>query len=138
MNFNEVLKDYRKKNKLTQAELAKKIGVTTRALQNWETQTSFPTITKTIKSIVDVLGMSFSEIFSEEDQFMMNVRENSGARAQREAKMLISRAGALFAGGELTDEDQQEVLKAIMDAYVEAKKENQKYIPKSRRKTADN
>ena len=40
----------------------------------------------------------------------------------------------LFAGGEMADEDMREMVDAIQEAYLIAKKNNKKYTPKKYRK----
>ena len=44
-----------------------------------------------------------------------------------QAKELVAEVSGLFAGGELEDDDKDAVLRAIMDAYWDAKNENKKY-----------
>ena len=51
---------------------------------------------------------------------------------------MIHNANALFAGGDVSDEDKALVLEAIQQAYWEAKIINKKYIPKKYRKNNKN
>ena len=44
MEFSEKIRFLRKKNKLSQAELGKKVGVSNRAVSKWENGESFPSI----------------------------------------------------------------------------------------------
>jgi hypothetical protein len=41
--------------------------------------------------------------------------------------ILISEIQALFAGGELGEEDKEAVFQAITEAYIDAKEKNKKY-----------
>ena len=57
MEFSEKIKFLRKKNKLSQAELGKKVGVSNRAVSKWENGESFPA-TDTLLSIATVFGVT--------------------------------------------------------------------------------
>jgi thioredoxin reductase len=47
---------------------------------------------------------------------------------------LLAEVTGLFAGGEMADEDMREMVDAIQEAYLIAKKNNKKYTPKKYRK----
>jgi hypothetical protein len=70
----------------------------------------------------------------EGEDFVVTAREDYGYRGAKGAEKLIDGARALFAGGELSDDDKQAVLIALQEAYFEAKRENIKYTPKKYRK----
>ena len=46
---------------------------------------------------------------------------------------MVSNANALFAGGDITEDDKAKVLEAIQEAYWQAKLINKKYTPKKYR-----
>ena len=71
----EVIKALREKNKMTQAELAEKIGVTDKAVSKWETGRGLPDITL-VESIADALGISVGELFAGEQIINRNVSSN--------------------------------------------------------------
>ncbi len=47
---------------------------------------------------------------------------------------MLAEVTGLFAGGEMADEDMREMVDAIQEAYLIAKKSNKKYTPKKYRK----
>ena len=55
----------RKKKKLTQYELAEKLGVTDRAVSNWENGKNMPDLSL-FKPLCDILGISINELMSGE------------------------------------------------------------------------
>ena len=55
----------RKKKKLTQSELAEKLGVTDRAVSNWENGKNMPDLSL-FKPLCDILGISINELMSGE------------------------------------------------------------------------
>jgi transcriptional regulator with XRE-family HTH domain len=57
---------YRKKNKLTQKQLAEKIGVQNSAISNWENGTNSIDI-ETLFKVCEVLGISMNTVFGTEE-----------------------------------------------------------------------
>lgn len=55
----------RKKKKLTQSELAEKLGVTDRSVSNWENGKNMPDLSL-FKPLCDILGISINELMSGE------------------------------------------------------------------------
>ena len=55
----------RKRKKLTQAELAEKLGVTDRTLSNWENGKNMPDLSL-FKPLCDILGITINELMSGE------------------------------------------------------------------------
>lgn len=58
---------FRKKNKLTQEELAEKLSVTSQAVSKWECDSSYPDITG-MQSLAKALGVTVDEIINGEKQ----------------------------------------------------------------------
>ena len=71
----EVIRTLREKNKMTQADLAERIGVSDKAVSKWETGRGLPDITL-IEPIADALGLSVGELFAGEQVINNNVAAN--------------------------------------------------------------
>ena len=56
---------FRKKNKLTQEELAEKLSITSQAVSKWECDSSYPDITG-MQSLAKILGVTVDEIINGE------------------------------------------------------------------------
>jgi hypothetical protein len=64
----------------------------------------------------------------------MGIGLEYGPRSAQGATRVLSDVKALFAGGEMADEDMDIFMKAVQDAYWEVKKINkEKYAPKKYR-----
>ncbi len=79
MEFSEKIRFLRKKYKLSQAELGKKVGVSNRAVSKWENGDSLPS-TDTLLSIATVFGVNL-------DFFLKHDRKEEGRKKEREAGM---------------------------------------------------
>ena len=65
----------------------------------------------------------------------MGIAEQYGTRGAQGANRVLSDEKALFAGGEMAEEDMDVFMKAVQDAYWEVKKINkEKYTPKKYQK----
>ena len=137
MELNERLAKLRRMKGLTQAELADKVGVTTRSIQNYELGTRTPKM-DTIAKIAEALEIDEKAILSDEDYFVIEAHEKYGSRGKKDAEELVKNATALFSGGQLSENDKARVLEAIQEAYFEAKIINKKYTPKKYRNNNDN
>ena len=79
----EAIRMFREKKKMTQAELAVKIGVTDKAVSKWETGRGLPDITL-VESIAEALGLSIGELFAGEQVINRNVKSN-----MKEARLYV-------------------------------------------------
>ncbi len=134
MTFGEKVKAGRTKLGLTQEELAAKVGVTVRVICSYENDKSRPRGTERYKKLAEVLNVNVNHLISEDDAFIADVEDKYGRRGAKQAKELIAEVIGLFAGGEMTYEDMSEMVDAIQEAYLIAKKNNKKYTPKKYRK----
>lgn len=134
MTFGEKVKNERNRLGLNQDELAKKIGVTRRVISSYENDSSRPRGTERYKKLAEALGVNINYLLSEDEAFFADVEDNYGHRGAKQAKELLAEVTGLFAGGEMADEDMREMVDAIQEAYLIAKKNNKKYTPKKYRK----
>lgn len=134
MTFGEKVKNERNRLGLNQDELAKKIGVTRRVISSYENDISRPRGTERYKKLAEALGVNINYLLSEDEAFIADVEDNYGHRGAKQAKELLAEVTGLFAGGEMADEDMREMVDAIQEAYLIAKKNNKKYTPKKYRK----
>ncbi len=129
MNFNEKLKALRESRGLTQQQLADKSKISSRMIQKYEAGTSMPRF-EAAKKIADALEISVSELLGDKETLIAEAGSKYGSRGAKQAKELMDEVTGLFAGGEMSDEDMDVMMKAIQDAYWIAKKNNKKYSRK--------
>lgn len=70
-----VIKELREKNKMTQLQLAEKLGVSDKTVSKWETGKGYPDITL-LESISDAFSVSVTELISGNTIFNANVSAN--------------------------------------------------------------
>ena len=133
MELKEKITKLRRMKGYTQGELANVVGVTTRAIQNYENGSRFPK-KDILAKIADALDVEEASLATDEEEFMIEANDKYGSRGKAAADKLIHNANALFAGGDVSEEDKAFVLEAIQQAYWEAKIINKKYTPKKYRK----
>ena len=136
MAFKDKLKEKRVEAGLTQAELAKKAGTTSRTIQNYELGKSKPSNMEIIQKIADALGTTTEYLLGGSGAYVVEAHEKGGAKAACDIDELVSEVTVMFAGGQLSEEALEGAMKALNDAYWIAKEKNKKYTPKKHRKEA--
>lgn len=131
-SFAKKLKDARERKDLSQTELAKRAGISQRSITSYENENIIPR-GNTIRKLAKALNVSIEYLVNEEvtdpnagrdkDAFIGTARDNYGIKGEREARLLLERNKALFAGGELDQEAKDAFFEALMVAYVQCKEE---------------
>ena len=132
MAFKERLKEKRKEAGLSQAELAARVGVTSRTIQNYELGTRKPQNVEVVQKLADVLHTTTDYLLGNADRQILAAYVRGGSKAARDVEELVLEISGLFAGGELDEEEKDAVMAALTRAYWDAKEDNKKYAPKSR------
>lgn len=125
MTFAEKLKKARKSKKLSQSALAELVGVHYRTIQNWETGHRKPSNFELLKKLSDCLSVPVDSLCSDVDILIMTAGERGGTKAAKDIEKLITEVTGLFAGGELAEEDKDNLIAAFNKAYWIAKADNE-------------
>lgn len=142
-SFAEKVRDARNEKGLTQAQLGELCGVSGRAVLTYEKGEKMPrqsTMLKLAKALdVSIKFLTDDDCVNpiediEKDGYIEIARERYGAKGARDVSELLDENRALFAGGELSEEQKDEFFQALMAAYLTCKEEAKK---KFGRKTAD-
>ena len=103
MGFKERLKEKRLEAGLTQAELAEKVSVTARTIQNYEMGSRKPGNMKVVGDIATVLGTTPEYLLTSADVYSVEAHQKGGAKAARDIDELVGEVTGLFAGGQLSE-----------------------------------
>lgn len=129
MKIGDKIKIARKKAGITQKELATRINVTTRCIQYYEANIRKPQSTEIIIKLAAALNEEVNyflserelEIMRENEMFIGEAESKFGRTGKQQANYIIESAQALFAGGELDDEDKEAFFRAITELYFDSK-----------------
>lgn len=142
MSLGNNLKTLRKRNRLSQIELATLTGVTERTIYNYENDIKTPK-QNTMVQLADILGVSPEllehgdperDFLSREEydllnqksrptqDFILEAKSKFGSRGAFEAADLLERTTALFAGGSLSEEAKDDFFESLTQAYFLAKR----------------
>ncbi|MCL2461020.1 MAG: helix-turn-helix domain-containing protein [Defluviitaleaceae bacterium] len=132
MTFGEKLRNARNALNLSQIELAERAGITERSIYSYEQTGALPR-TPVLKKLAEELNVTVTYFLDENESdrqknidqelFIANVRNEHGSRGAREASEVLTRASALFAGGELEDDAKEIFFQSLMEVYLESKAE---------------
>ena len=144
MTFGEKIKSARLALNLSQIELAEKTGITERSIYSYEQTGTFPK-SPVLKKLADALNVTVGYLLDDnetdkqaninQELFFANAKNAFGYKGAQEARDVISRAAALFAGGELDDEAKDIFFQSLMEVYLESKAEAREKFS-SRRRTS--
>ncbi len=135
MTFGEKFKIQREKLGLTQQQVADALGINRRMITRYENGISFPRTKEAYRKIAEFFEVDINYLLTEEEEFVVQASEQYGSRGMQEAQELIHSMSGLFAGGSLSEQDKDAVMKALQDIYWESKARNvQKYTPKKYQK----
>ncbi len=133
MTFGEKVKALRKEAEMTQAQLGEQLGVSTRVITSYETDKSRPRGLARTKKLAEILGVPVNELLTEDEAYLANVEEEFGPRGKLGAQKLLAEVSGLFSGGQMAEEDMEELMFGIQEAYMIAKRKNKKFTPKKYR-----
>lgn len=135
MTFGEKVKDLRIRNKLSQPELGRRIGVSTRTIASYEAGRSYPKQREVYDLLAKELGVDANYLRTENEEFMTEVGTQYGARGIQQAQNILSQIAELFAGGSLDPDDEIAFVQEIHQIYLDSKKKAKKFTPKKYLKT---
>lgn len=130
MTFGEKVKTLRTTKKMSQAQLAQELSVALRTVSGWENQNRYPKKRELYQNLADILGCDISYLMSEEESFITEASEQYGSRGAKQAQQILEQAAAMFAGGELSDEDKTAFMDEIQMLYLDSKQRAKKFTPK--------
>ncbi len=135
MTFGEKLKQERRNRNMDQASFAKLLGVSVHSVSDYETGKAYPRTRKAYDRIAKTLNLNINFLLTEEDEFLLETAAEYGSRGKRSAKKLLDDAAAMYAGGEMADEDMEELIFGLQEIFIDAKRKNrEKYTPKKHQK----
>lgn len=136
MTFGEKFKREREKKNLTQQEVADALSINRRMITRYENGVSFPRTRDAYRKIAEFFDVDINYLLTEDEEFVVQASEQYGPRAKKQAQELINGIGGLFAGGSLSEQDKDAVMKALQEIYWESKERNiEKYTPKKYKKS---
>ena len=140
MTFSDKLKRAREFAGFTQHELGDAIGVTKRTIASYESDGAVPR-KSTLAKLASALKVSTKYLSCDEctdplddierDSYVLEARALYGEKGARDMEGLLSANAALFAGGELSQEQKDAFFEAIMASYLTCKEEARKKFGKA-------
>jgi len=138
MKFGEKVKDLRMQKKMTQEELAKAVGISHRTVFAYENGETYPRRREVYKKLADFFGVDVNYLLTEDEEFITEASEKYGRRGAMQAQELLEQASAMFAGGELSEDDQLAFVHEIQQLYLDSKERaKKKFTPKKHRKAGE-
>ena len=130
MNLGEKIRNARIAKRMSQKALSDAAGISLRTIQNYEAGSRMPKSKGTYAKLAGALGIDEKILTDDNTDFVLRANEQYGSKGARQAWDLVADFKVLAAGGEIAEEDMDEIMHAMQEAYWEAKKNNRKYVNK--------
>ena len=137
--FPEKLKNARKAKGLSQTELADQVCLTSKSINNYERGYMKPRV-GTVYLLAHVLEVSVKYLTDdncddplediEQDSIILDVKDTYGLKGAKAIKKMMQQSVALFAGGDISEDEKEVYFQALMQAYLNNKKKAQKKFGK--------
>lgn len=134
--FSKRLRYYLSKYEMTQAELAKRLGVGTTSVYNWCNGIKTPRMDK-VDVMCDLFNCSRSDLIEEKPPSTLTPRDERDIEKilDQTREQLLSQEGLMFDGKPASPEAVESILSAMQIGMELAKKKNkEKYTPKKYKK----
>ena len=90
-------------------------------MQNYESGQRHPANISIVKKIAKALKVGHEYLLDDAAQYVIDAAARGGENAAHDVDRLLSDIQVLFAGGELTPQDKDKVMRAINEIYWESK-----------------
>lgn len=130
MKFGEKLRGLREQKGLSQTELGNRVGLSLKTIRGYEIYDVYPRKREVYSRLAEALDVDASYLINEGEAFVLDAAGVYGSRGRKGAEKLVTELSGLFAGGDMAEEDMDEMMLALQEAYWIAKRNNRKYTPK--------
>lgn len=138
MTFGEKLKKLRESGNLTQSQMADLLGVSLRTYQYYESGRMYPKSKAVYQRAAAHFNVTVDSLLGDQDLFIIDAQSKYGARGRDQAMNIINATEALYAGGTLSQEDEQAFYRQMTRIFDRVKQRNaQRYAEKMRMKSSD-
>lgn len=108
MKFGEKLKNLRRQKKMTQGQLAEKIGVSVRMVIKYEHGESYPRSREIYAALAKILNVPVNYLLTEDEG------------NESEVQKIINQTAALFEGGGLSEADKLAFIHQMQELYLKS------------------
>ena len=118
MKFGEKLRCSRKRCNLTQSELADRAGLSLKTVINYENGKTYPHNRDTYNTLAEIVGTDPTYLYNEDDN---STDSNIHSDPHVQTDMLVQQISGLFAGGELSNEAKDNLMRTLQQIYWDNK-----------------
>ncbi len=141
MKFGEKVKYLREKQNITQKELANAVDLSLRTIASYENSGVYPRTQDVYEKLANALSCDANYLKVEEPEvdylcstpegsFIIEAKSSYGNRGKYQAEQIVQQTAALFAGGDLSDEDKTAFMREISSIFFDSKERAKKFTPK--------
>lgn len=99
-------------------------GLSLRTIRNYEVDGRYPKQREVYAKLAAALECEVNFLLSEDEGFVLQSQQTYGYKGTKAVEELVADVSALFASGELSENDKDAMMRALQDAYWMAKERN--------------
>ena len=126
MTFGEKIKALRGSHNLTQTQMADLLGVSLRTYQYYESGRMYPKDKAVYQRAASKFNVSMDNLLGDQDLFIIDAQSKYGTHGRSQAMNIINATEALYAGGTLSEEDEQAFYRQMTRIFDRVKQRNAK------------
>ncbi len=127
MKFGDKLRELRKGQAMTQADLARAVGLSQRTIVSYENGNSYPKMRQIYHRLAGIFHVDVNYLRTEDEE---DVAQKYGTNNVRQAQAILEQTAALFADDDLSEDDQLAFIHEILGLYLESKDTAKRFTPK--------
>jgi uncharacterized tellurite resistance protein B-like protein len=106
-------------------------------VQYYEQGKSYPRNREIYRTMAEIFEVEINYLLTEDEEFLADAVAKYGRKGRIEASDILDQTQALFAGGELSEEDKLAFLHDMQAIYFDSKDRAKRFTPKKFRRDAD-
>lgn len=128
MEFGDKIKKLRKDKRLTQQQVAEELELSIKTYADYERGIRKPKKKSIYVNLANIFEVEVDKLLHYRDEFVLDAHEQYGSKGAMEATELIERIGGMYAGGELSIDDMDAVMKSMQELYWDAREDAKKKV----------
>ena len=99
-------------------------------MQNYEANAFPPRYQRVYVSLAQALDCDVNYLKSDTSDFIITAASKYGPRGAQQAQAILDQTAAMFAGGDLSEDDKLAFVNEIQSLYLDSKERAKKFTPK--------
>lgn len=121
MTFSHKIRALRKEKKMSQGDLASKVGVSLRTYRNWEVEGRYPQDKEMYIKLSEILGCDVCFLMCDDEEYISDGSEHIDHPVISHPYDILNDAKAVFSSSMISDDDKLAFINELKDIFMNEK-----------------